>query len=76
MLYASADDSFGNRVGLSYAGEFDTSVGVFTPPGRAHAFGIHAVVGGGTTKTGDDQLYGLSREWFAMLAQQTSAGVL
>jgi hypothetical protein len=74
MLYASADDDFGNRVGLSYAGELDASDE--TPLGRAHAFGIHAVVGGGTTKTGDDQLYGLSREWFGMLAQQTSAGVL
>ena len=64
----------GNRVGLSYAGELDASD--TTPLARAHAFGIHAVVGGGATKTGDDQLYGLSREWFGMIAQQTSAGVL
>jgi hypothetical protein len=74
MLYASADDDFSNRVGLSYAGalgSFDESLFA-----KAHAFGIHAVVGGGTTKTGNDQLYGLSREWFAMIAQQTSAGVL
>ncbi len=74
MLYASADDDFSNRVGLSYAGELNADDEA--PAARAHAFGIHAVVGGGATKTGVDQLYGLSREWFAMIAQQTSAGVL
>jgi hypothetical protein len=73
LLYASADDDFSNRVGLSYAGVLTGGV---APSARAHAFGIHAIVGGGTTKTGNDQLYGLSREWFGMLAQQTSAGVL
>jgi hypothetical protein len=74
MLYASADDDFSNRVGLSYAGELNASDE--TPLARAHAFGIHAVVGGGATKTGVDQLYGMSREWFGMIAQQTSAGVV
>jgi len=77
MLYATSDDDFGNRVGLSYAGVLSgTAPNSQTPLGRAHAFGLHAIVGGGTTKTGDDQLYGLSREWFAMLSQQTSCGVL
>jgi hypothetical protein len=42
---------------------------------RAHVFGYLPVDSTGS-KTGDDELYGLSREFFAMLAQQTSAGVL
>jgi hypothetical protein len=81
MIYADADDAFGNRFGMTYAGTlttgtFNTVTGPWTPSARSHQFGLHAVVGGGSTKTGDDQLYGLSREWFGLISQQTSAGVL
>jgi hypothetical protein len=78
LKYATGNDSDGNRVGLSYAGEISDPVGIYTSATQqlAHVFGIHAVVGGGTTLTGDDQLFGMDRAWFAMLAQQTSAGVL
>jgi hypothetical protein len=80
MVYAAANDTDGNRRGLSYAGELDDPLtpGLYATATakRSHVFGLHAIVGGGTTKTGADQLYGMDRAWFAMLAQQTSAGVL
>jgi hypothetical protein len=81
MQYSGANDGDGNRRGISYAGVIDTtalggSSYLSSTAKRSHVFGIHHIIGGGTTKTGDDQLYGASREWFAMLAAQTSAGVL
>jgi hypothetical protein len=82
MQYGPTNDADGNRWGLSYAGVLNTSNPLGSPFNfsatlkRSHVFGIHAVIGGGATKTGDDQLYGMDRAWFAMLAQQTSAGVL
>ena len=61
-----------------HAGEIDDPVGIYTSATQqlAHLFGIHAIVGRGATLTGDDQLFGMDRAWFAMIAQQTSAGVL
>ena len=80
LVYATANDADGNRVGLSYAGEIDEPLvaGVYTSATEqlSHLFGVHAVVGGGATLGGFDQLYGMDRAWFAMIAQQTSAGVL
>jgi hypothetical protein len=80
LKYSPANDTDGNRVGLSYAGEIGEPLGagVYTTATAeaAQLFGIHAVVGGGTTLTGDDQLFGMDRAWFAMIAQQTSAGVV
>jgi hypothetical protein len=77
MQYGTVNDADGNRWAVSCAGELVSSSGsFFSSAKRAHAFGVHAIVGGGTTKTGNDQLYGMDRAWFAMLAQQTSAGVL
>jgi hypothetical protein len=82
MLYSTENDDDGNRWGVSYAGVLNDS----SPAGSglyfsataktAHVFGVHAVVGGGTTLTGDDQLFGMDRAWFAMQAAMTSAGVL
>jgi len=72
FVYATSNDADGNRLGLTTNDAWQSGpITLSTSP-----IGLHAIVGGGTTKTGDDQLYGLSREWFAMLAQQTSAGVL
>jgi hypothetical protein len=80
MQYSGANDGDGNRRGLSYAGLLDsTALGGSTMSStakRSHVFGIHHIIGGGTTKTGDDQLYGMDRAWYAMISQQTSAGVL
>jgi hypothetical protein len=80
LVYAASDDSDSNRWGLSYAGTIAEPIAAgfyFSATAkRAHVFGIHGVVGGGATLTGDEQLYGMDRAWFAMLAQQTSAGVL
>jgi hypothetical protein len=79
MQYGTSNDADGNRWGVSYAGVIsDIGSGFYfsATAKRSHVFGIHAVIGGGATKTGDDQLYGMDRAWFAMLAQQTSAGVL
>jgi hypothetical protein len=81
MQYATTNDTDGNRRGLSYAGQLAALAGapsIFATATakRSHVFGLHAIVGGGTTKTGAEQLYGMDRAWFAMLAQQTSAGVL
>jgi hypothetical protein len=81
MQYSAADDSDGNRRGLSYAGVLDnTALGGTTylssTAKTSHVFGVHNIVGGGTTKTGDDQLFGMDRAWFAMQAAMTSAGVL
>jgi hypothetical protein len=80
LQYSPANDADGNRVGLSYAGELGDPVtsGTYTTETAqaAHVFGVHAVIGGGTTLTGDDQLFGMDREWFGMIAQQTSAGVV
>jgi hypothetical protein len=71
-----ANDVDSNRWGLSYSGAMALLTPASDAASRSHAFGIHAIVGGGTTYEGSDQLRGLSREWFAMIAQQTSAGVL
>jgi hypothetical protein len=81
MQYSASNDGDGNRRGISYAGVLNTtalggSSYLSSTAKRSHVFGIHHIIGGGATKTGDDQLYGASREWFAMLAAQTSAGVL
>lgn len=80
LKYAPANDANGNRVGLSYAGEIGEPLGagLYTTATAeaAQLFGIHAVVGGGATLTGNDQLFGMDRAWFAMVAQQTSAGVV
>ena len=81
MQYSGANDGDGNRRGISYAGVIDTtalggSSYLSSTAKRSHVFGIHHIIGGGTTKTGDDQLYGMDRAWFAMIAQQTSAGVV
>lgn len=69
LMYADTNDTDGNRLGLT-ANTFSTF------PAVSNLVGLHAVVGGGSTLTGDDQLFGLAREWFAALATQTSAGVL
>ncbi len=83
--YEDANDADGNRTGVSSAAEMAVYVSVpgESPAGlgttsavRAVSFGVHAVVGGGATLTGADKLYEMDRAWFAMIAQQTSAGVL
>jgi hypothetical protein len=84
MAYLSSNDVSGNRIAVS--GTTTLTTGSASPAGayvsrssgtaRTHVYGLHAIVGGGTTYTGVDQLYPMNRAWYAMLAQQTSAGVL
>jgi hypothetical protein len=83
--YENANDADGNRTGISSAVEMGVFVAIpgespsglgTNDPVRAVSFGVHAVVGGGATLTGADKLYEMDRAWFAMMAQQTSAGVL
>ena len=61
--------------GVLAANEVAGTLTASTVARRAHVFGYLPVDSTGS-KTGDDELYGLSREFFAMIAQQTSAGVL
>jgi hypothetical protein len=85
LVYEDGNDADGNRVGASASlrmaayvgipGEAPAGLGTFDRV-RAVSFGVHGVVGGGDTLTGADKLYEMDRAWFAMLAQQTSAGVL
>lgn len=70
-FYADVDDPDGNRLG--YSANETPSLGIVS---SSTPIGVHFIVGGGATITGVDQLRGLSREWFAMIATQTSAGVL
>lgn len=69
--YSAANDSDGNRLAL-------ISNGTETSDNRSSVYpvGLTAIIGGGTTYTGDDQAYGLAREWFGAISVQTSAGVL
>jgi hypothetical protein len=60
--------------GVLAANEVAGTLTASTVARRAHVFGYLPVTS--DSKTGDDELYGLSREFFAMIAQQTSAGVL
>jgi len=46
-----------------------------TNPSKSHVWGYFPIYDF-TSKTGDDELYGMTRQFFAMLSQQTSAGVL
>ena len=70
---ASTNDSDGNRLGLTTNAR---QSGVGSSLSSAYPFGLHAIIGGGTTYTGNDQLYGMAREWYGMASTQTSAGVL
>lgn len=69
--YASSNDSDGNRLAVTALVPWDTAAVISNSP-----IALHAIIGGGTTYTGNDQLYGLAREWFGAIATQTSAGVL
>jgi hypothetical protein len=46
-----------------------------TNPSKSHVWGYFPIYDF-TSKTGDDELNGMTRQFFAMLSQQTSAGVL
>lgn len=56
----------------------DAVYGLYTGssnPSKAHVW-AYLPVFSFTSKTGDDELYGMTRQFYAMLSQQTSAGVL
>jgi hypothetical protein len=56
----------------------DALSGIYTAstnPSKSHVWGYFPIYDF-TSKTGDDELYGMTRQFFAMLSQQTSAGVL
>ena len=56
----------------------DSLLGVYTgttDPSKSHVW-AYLPVYSFTSKTGDDELFGMVRQFYAMLSQQTSAGVL
>lgn len=75
-LKVQSSDVESNRWGISTSAELSAVTGRTVTSSKSHAFGFHGIVGGGTTHTGDEQLFGMDRAWYAMLSQQTSAGVL
>lgn len=78
LLYRTADGPDGYRYGISSAATLanDTAGALTTAAARLHTFAIHGVTATTTTLTGDDQLYGLHRRWFALMGQSTEVGSL
>jgi hypothetical protein len=75
IIYESADNAQGHRVGASYQGALDTNL-ISTAPARTHVWGVHAVIGGGAASAVADGIYGMDRTFYGMLSSAASAGVV
>lgn len=75
IVYQSADNAQGHRIGASYQGALDSNL-ISTTPARVHVWGVHAVIGGGAAAINADGIYGMDRTFYGMLSSAQSAGIV